>query len=100
RGEQRMATATSTRHSAAARPASSGYMKLVRAFPLRAIRNDKELAAAHAVVEALLVADLDEDAKDYLDTLADIVVTYEREVHPIPDASEADVLRLLMESNQ
>ena len=86
--------------SAAVRPVGSSYRKLVAAFPLRAIRSDEELAAAHAVVEALLVADLDEDAKDYLDLLADIVVKYEREVHPIPDAPEADVLRFLMESNR
>src|SRR6187200_2718270 len=94
-----MAT-TTTRPSVGIRPVSSRYMKLIRAFPLRAIRSDEELAAAHAVIEALLVSDLDEDTKDYLDALADIVVKYERETHPIPDASEADVLRFLMASNR
>jgi HTH-type transcriptional regulator/antitoxin HigA len=86
--------------SAAVRPVSNTYRKLVAAFPLRAIRSDAELAAAHAVVEALLVADLDEDAKDYLDVLTDLVEKYECEVHPIPDVSEADMLRFLMELNQ
>ena len=79
---------------------SSSYMKLIRVFPLRNIRNDKELALAHAVLDSLLRLDLDDDANDYLDVLTDLVEKYEREVHPIPDAPEADVLRLLMESNR
>ncbi len=74
-------------------------MKLVRAFPLRAILDDEELAAAHAVLDRLLRQERDEGANDYLDVLTDLVEKYEREVHPIPDASEADVLRFLMESN-
>jgi HTH-type transcriptional regulator / antitoxin HigA len=94
-----MATGTSNRPSVAARPVSSGYMKLIRTFPLRNIHNDEELAAAHALLDHLLRQELDEDAKDYLDVLTDLVEKYEREAHPIPDASEADVLRLLMESN-
>jgi HTH-type transcriptional regulator / antitoxin HigA len=95
-----MATVTSTRPSPGARPTSSGYMKLIRAFPLRNIRSDEELTAAHATLDDLLRQELDEDEKDYLDVLTDLVEKYEREVHPIPDVSEAEMLRFLMELSQ
>lgn len=84
----------------AIRPISSSYRKLVSKFPLRAIRSDDELAAALTMVESLLTAELDEDEKDYLDTLTDIIVKYEHKTHPIPDASEAEVLQFLMESKR
>ena len=43
--------------------------------------------------------DLDSGAEEYLAVLTDLVEAYEDEHHPIPDASEADVLRELMRSN-
>ena len=82
----------------AARPAPATYLKLVRAFPLRSVRTDAELAAAQAVLDGLLRRELDEGGRDYLDALTDLVERYESEAHPLPDASEADVLRLLLEA--
>jgi HTH-type transcriptional regulator/antitoxin HigA len=79
------------------RPVTSTYRKLVAKFPLRTIRDDAELAAAQSVLDDLLRRELDEGGEDYLDVLTDLIEKYEREAHPIPDASEADVLRLLME---
>jgi antitoxin component HigA of HigAB toxin-antitoxin module len=38
-------------------------------------------------------------SSEYLDVLTDLIEQYEADHEPIPDASEADVLRLLMESN-
>ncbi len=75
------------------------YFELVRQFPLTHIRDDEHLSAAHAVIDRLLQEGLDEGAQEYLDALTDLVETYEDEHVAVPDASEADVLRLLMHSN-
>jgi HTH-type transcriptional regulator/antitoxin HigA len=75
------------------------YFKMVRQFPLIHIRDDDHLNSAQAVIDRLLEEDLDEGAQEYLDALTDLVETYEDEHDPIPDASEADVLRELMRSH-
>jgi HTH-type transcriptional regulator / antitoxin HigA len=75
------------------------YFKLVKQFPLTHIRDDDHLDAALTVIDRLLEEDLDAGAQEYLDALTDLVETYEEEHVPIPDASEADVLRELMRSN-
>jgi HTH-type transcriptional regulator/antitoxin HigA len=75
------------------------YFDQVRQFPLTRIRDDAHLAEALAVIEHLLAQKLDKGAGMYLDALADLVEAYEKEQVPIPDASEADVLRELMRSN-
>jgi HTH-type transcriptional regulator / antitoxin HigA len=51
-------------------------------------------------MDQLLQQNLDEGAREYLDALTDLVETYEDRHCPIPDASEADVLRELMRSNE
>ncbi len=71
----------------------------MKRFPLTHIRNDGHLNAAQEVIDRLLQEDLDEGAQEYLDALTDLVESYEEEHVPIPDASEADVLRELMRSN-
>lgn len=81
------------------RAVPSTYLALVKEFPLVRIRNDKHLYAAHEMIDRLLRQDLDRGAQDYLDVLTDLVEDYEDEHIHIPDASEADVLRTLMESN-
>jgi len=49
------------------------YFKLVRKFPLRPLRSDKELSAAIKVIDSLIVrGDLDSGEQDYLDVLTDI----------------------------
>lgn len=90
-----MANRTRSR-AAAVRPVGASFVALNAAFPLRPIRSDAELAAALDVVEGLMRRELDADEADYLDVLADLVHKFERAAHPIPDATEADVLRLLM----
>jgi HTH-type transcriptional regulator/antitoxin HigA len=71
----------------------------VRQFPLTHIRDENHLEAAQQMIDHLLEDELDEGAEEYLDALTDLIETYEDEHHPIPDASEADVLRELMRSN-
>lgn len=107
------------RHEAVVLPASSGgmakakrmtpkaspphlahlrnYLALVKKFPLQPIRDDAHLGEALATVETLICRDLDEGAESYLAVLTGLVEAYEARTRPIPDASEADVLGLLME---
>src|SRR5437660_63002 len=75
------------------------YFDLVREFPLIRIRNDEHLTEAQERLDRLLQEELDEGAQEYLDLLTDLVESYEEEHVPIPDASEADVLRELMRAN-
>jgi HTH-type transcriptional regulator/antitoxin HigA len=79
---------------------SDTYFKLVRQFPLTHVRDEEHLEAAQQNIDLLLEQDLDKGAQEYLDALADLVETYEDAHCPIPDASEADVLRELMRSNK
>ena len=58
------------------RTALDGYLELVRAFPLRPIRIDKELDRAIAVIDALLDRGrLTAAEGDYLDVLGDLVTS-------------------------
>jgi len=72
---------------------------LIRKFPLRSIRTEDELDDAQAALDDLLCQNLDEGGEQYLAALTDLIEVSEDKAHPVPDASEADVLRLLMESN-
>ncbi len=74
------------------------YLQLVRMFPLAVIRSDEHLAAAQEIMDRLLVqGKLDAGEMMYLDALSDLVASYEDEHHAIPPASDADMLRHLME---
>lgn len=80
-------------------PARDTYPKLVKAFRLARIRDDAHLDEALAMIDRLLREDLDEGGEQYLDVLTDLVEAYEaRQLGP-PAASEGDLLRLLMTSN-
>lgn len=60
---------------------STSYLKLVRTFPLKPIRNDAEYEAAKAVMQRLAVrgeADLDSGERDYLDGLDEFISLYDR----------------------
>src|SRR5947199_10362978 len=79
--------------------ALDGYLKLVRRFPLRPIRNERELDQAIMVINSLLDLDrLSAVEQDYLDVLSDQVERYEDKHHPIGDVSEADMLEHLIEA--
>ncbi|MFZ1934073.1 MAG: helix-turn-helix domain-containing protein [Thermoguttaceae bacterium] len=75
------------------------YLDLVLAFPLAVIKSEDHLEAAQAVLDRLLAkGDLDDGEQMYLDALSDLVACYEDEHHPIAPASDADMLRHLMEA--
>ncbi len=88
-----MATNTSTRKQ------TDRYFDLVKQFPLKRIRDDAQLRAAAEIVDTLLKEKLTAAAEDYLDVLTDLIELYEDQHEPIPDSSEAEVLRELMRSN-
>lgn len=75
------------------------YMKLVLDFPLASIKSDKHLVEAQRVMDGLLArAALDEGEETYLDALSDLVGSYEDDYHAIDPASDADMLRHLMDA--
>jgi HTH-type transcriptional regulator/antitoxin HigA len=91
-----MATTTKFRLKARDKDA---YLDLILAFPLASIRSDDHLAAAQNVMDRLLAkSELDQGAELYLDALSDLVTAYEEEHHPIAPASDADLLRHLLEA--
>ena len=74
------------------------YLELVQRFPLRRIRTDEELDQAITIIDELVTrADTSTAEEDYLDVLSDLVHAYETAEHPIPPASDAEVLRYLMD---
>jgi HTH-type transcriptional regulator/antitoxin HigA len=85
--------------SAQARSEQDHYLELVRNFPLRPLRTDKELGRAIEVIDSLIIrGDLDSGEQDYLDILTDIVEKYEAAEHPMPQVSDAVMLRHLIDA--
>lgn len=75
------------------------YLELVTDFPLASIKSQEHLAEAQRVMDRLLAHDRrDEGEETYLDTLSDLVGAFEDEHHTIEPASDADMLRHLMEA--
>jgi HTH-type transcriptional regulator/antitoxin HigA len=75
------------------------YLELVLVFPLASIKTEKHLAAAQEVMDGLLAkGKLDHGEGTYLEALSDLVASYEDDHHAIAPASDADMLRHLMEA--
>ena len=75
------------------------YLRLIQELPLISIASDEHLDAAQAMLDRLTdKKKLDGGEQAYLDALADLVAVYEDQYHPIPIASDADLLRHLMEA--
>ena len=91
-----MATKTVNRFKGKVRDA---YLELIQEFPLTSIRSEDDLEAAQEVIDQLLgKAKLSSGESMYLDALSDLVAAYEDEHYPIEPASDADMLRHLMEA--
>jgi HTH-type transcriptional regulator / antitoxin HigA len=81
------------------RKESDTYFELIHQFPLRPLRDDEELDRAIQVVDSLLDRNhLGQGEKDYLNVLSGLVESYEAENHPMPPASDAEMLRHLIEA--
>ena len=79
--------------------APDSYFELVAQFPLTSIRSEADLNAAQAVLDRLLAKNsLDAGEELYLDALSDLIGAYEDVHYPIAPASDADMLRHLMDA--
>lgn len=77
------------------------YLELIQTFPLASIRSQAHLEAAQIILDHLLAKHaLDGGEKLYLDALSDLVMTHEDEHHAITPASDADMLRHLLDAKQ
>lgn len=77
------------------------YFELVKRFPLRPIRSERELERAIEVIDSLVDRDdLDADEQDYLDVLGDLTERYEEEKHPVLPVTDAEMLAFLIEQKQ
>ena len=75
------------------------YLELVMAFPLASIKSYEQLQEAQKVMDQLLARGrLDDGEEMYLDALSDLVAAYEDEYFAIEPASDAEMLRHLMEA--
>jgi HTH-type transcriptional regulator / antitoxin HigA len=80
-------------------PGRDSYLKLVTAFPLASIKSDEQLHEAQKVMDQLLAErELKAAEEMYLDTLSDLVAAYEANHYAIEPASDAVMLRHLMEA--
>ena len=70
--------------SVSAKRAGEKYLALVRDFPLRPIRTEKENEQAIAVVSALGSRPLAPDERDYLAVLVGLIEKFEEEHYPMP----------------
>jgi HTH-type transcriptional regulator/antitoxin HigA len=75
------------------------YLKLVLAFPLASIKSEEHLDEAQEVMDRLVAkGQLDDGEETYLDVLSNLVAAYEDKHHAIEPASDADMLRHLLEA--
>ena len=75
------------------------YRELVLNFPLASIKSDEHLDEGQKVTDRLLSkGELNDGEEMYLDALSDLVAAYENECHAIEPASDADMLRHLLEA--
>jgi HTH-type transcriptional regulator/antitoxin HigA len=75
------------------------YLELVLAFPLASIESEAHLAEASRVLDELSAeGSLDEGQATYFEALCDLVESYEEEHYLIEPASDADMLRHLLEA--
>ena len=75
------------------------YLQLVGEFPLTSIRTERHLRAAQKVMDRVLArGQLSVAETAYVDALSDLVGAFEDVHHPLPPASDADMLRHLLES--
>ena len=75
------------------------YLRLVQELPLVSIASEEHSDEAQAMIDRLTSKSrLDGGEQAYLDALSDLIVVYEDHHHAIPIASDASLLRHLMEA--
>src|SRR5437870_1143826 len=82
---------------------SEDYLRLVRRFPLRPLRNLKEYDIASAILDDLVLREkLSKGESDYVDALTTFVEEYDDKHFPIETGhlKPIDLLQFLMEQNE
>ncbi len=75
------------------------YLELVRVFPLTSVRSGSDLRAAQKVMDEIFSkGTLSSGEELYIDALSDLVAAYEDRHHAIQPASDAEMLRHLLEA--
>jgi len=75
------------------------YIELILEFPLTSIKSAKQLDLAQTMIDHLLFkGNLDTGEELYLEALSDLIASYEDVHYSIDPASDADMLRHLMEA--
>lgn len=83
------------------RQVHKSYLNLIVELPLASIKSKQQLDVAQAMIDRLLRQEsLDEGEELYLDALSDLVAAYEDAHFPIAPASDADMLRHLMDAKE
>src|SRR5262245_51722837 len=81
------------------RKVADSYLDLIQEFPLVSIKSEPQREAAQAMIDGLLArGELDAGEALYLDALSDLVAIYEDAHYPIAPASDAAMLRHLLEA--
>lgn len=82
--------------------AADDYLALVKRFPLRPLRGEKEYDAAAAMLDSLVLRDLTAGEQDYLEALTRFVEDYDQQNRQRPGAGLSALARLrhLMAENQ
>jgi len=86
------------------KPMQDDYFALIQRFPLSPIRNQRQLAQAHAMIDELTripEAKLTPGQADYLEVLGDLAAKFEnpRMIDQVKNVSGLDVLKHLLEAN-
>src|SRR2546430_2324801 len=83
------------------RPLHQSYLNLITELPLTSIKSQPQLDEAQSMMDRLLRQEtLDAGAQLYLDALSDLVAAYEDVHYPVAPASDADMLRHLMDAKE
>ena len=83
------------------RPVHPSYLNLIIEHPLASIKSQRQLDAAQAMIDRLLKQPaLNQGEELYLDALSDLMASYEDVHYPIAPASDADLLRHLMDAKE
>lgn len=81
------------------RKLADSYLRLIMECPLVSIKTDDQLQTAQAIVDRLITQGLlDRGEELYLDALSDLIAAYEDVHFPIAPASDADMLRHLLDA--
>ena len=84
--------------------ANQSYSELIREFPLRPIRSDRELGRAMKIAGRLAIykeGTLAQSEQDYLDTLTILIEDYERNnCAELPEVTPLGMLKHLMEEHE